>query len=217
MFSFGKKLPANWPSLHHKCNNSKCTFPNLPKPTAGTYSCRGCTSSYKVSSSAAAKVDASSRQVFPLYDLDNKPRGHVQVRHIDAYTAQAQAAQASPRAYRANDVQNGALMQTNEEIKTMKSSNLWDKPLSRKPPVKKRGGHGESPTYTRYGTSSASGYGHRRGSPQDGSTCSPPPVHRHTPTASSRQYYSSTREVHSNVAVAAPGPLPKYQYRVRNL
>ncbi|KAJ3869151.1 hypothetical protein EV359DRAFT_76983 [Lentinula novae-zelandiae] len=66
MFNFGKaKLPANWPPLHHKCNRSKCTFPNYPQPAPGTYKCRGCEKgNYSVSPAQAKEVDAQNRKVF---------------------------------------------------------------------------------------------------------------------------------------------------------
>ncbi|KAF5391555.1 hypothetical protein D9757_002514 [Collybiopsis confluens] len=66
MFSFGKsRYPANWPPLHHKCNQSKCTFPNHPQPAAGTYKCRGCDKGiYTVSNAQAQEADAQGRNVF---------------------------------------------------------------------------------------------------------------------------------------------------------
>ncbi|KAJ3849399.1 hypothetical protein EV368DRAFT_85586 [Lentinula lateritia] len=66
MFNFGRaKLPADWPPLHHKCNRSKCTFPNSPQPAPGTYKCRGCEEgNYSVSLAQAKEVDAQNRKVF---------------------------------------------------------------------------------------------------------------------------------------------------------
>ncbi|KAE9405220.1 hypothetical protein BT96DRAFT_361679 [Gymnopus androsaceus JB14] len=66
MFSFGKtKLPADWPALHHKCNKSRCMFPNSPRPAPGTYNCRGCEKgTYTVSPAQAREVDIHGRNVF---------------------------------------------------------------------------------------------------------------------------------------------------------
>ncbi|KAJ3778100.1 hypothetical protein FB446DRAFT_783640 [Lentinula raphanica] len=68
MFNFGKsKLPANWPPLHHKCNRSKCAFPNYPQPAPGTYKCRGCEKgTYTVSLAQAKEVDAHNRSMFQV-------------------------------------------------------------------------------------------------------------------------------------------------------
>ncbi|KAJ4477361.1 hypothetical protein J3R30DRAFT_3703692 [Lentinula aciculospora] len=77
MFNFGKsRLPANWPPLHHKCNRSKCTFPNFPQPAAGTYKCRGCEKgTYSVSLAQAKQADAQNRKVFyiPDHSLPTNP------------------------------------------------------------------------------------------------------------------------------------------------
>ncbi|KAG7097711.1 hypothetical protein E1B28_005035 [Marasmius oreades] len=198
MFSFAKKVPANWPSpLHHKCDNSKCTYPNSPKPAAGTYPCRGCTKgTYKVSRSTASAVDASSRQAFPLYA---RPTGH-----INAY-----AEQAAPRTLRDDIIQNVPL-RTVGEIRTMKALESWGEPLSRAKAVRKRTGSGDSRTTTA-SSASGSGYSGRYGT----ASRSPPTTHQYTPT-SSQDYYSSNLTP-SRVAVPErPSGRPMRQYRIRN-
>ncbi|KIK55137.1 hypothetical protein GYMLUDRAFT_248938 [Collybiopsis luxurians FD-317 M1] len=60
MFTFGKrkpKIPTVWPSLHHKCNVRKCTFPNTPQSVPGKYKCRGCEKgTYSVSQAQAQQA-----------------------------------------------------------------------------------------------------------------------------------------------------------------
>ncbi|THH31497.1 hypothetical protein EUX98_g2679 [Antrodiella citrinella] len=57
LFSDSKpKLPKDWPSpLHHKCSVKKCTFPNVPQPVEGRYTCLAetavpCKGTYEVTS-----------------------------------------------------------------------------------------------------------------------------------------------------------------------
>ncbi|KAK1226915.1 hypothetical protein PQX77_010085 [Marasmius sp. AFHP31] len=209
MFSFGKKLPANWPSaFHHKCNNSKCTYPNSPKPTSGSYKCHGCSKgTYKVSRSTAAEIDAKHRQVFPLYSSNTRPTQHDPV-PISAHAFSN--AMVRPRA---------VPMRTVSEIRTMKALDSWDEPLARSNAVRKRAESKDSQATT--SSSSSGSYGSHtnyyhspapaipRGYPQ-------PPPPRAIPTVS-QQYYArpEAQTRHRNAPSSAPRP-SGYQYRVYN-
>lgn len=51
--------------MHHKCNRSKCTFPNPRTPVPGKHTCHGCDKgTYSVSTSEAQAFNARSRNVF---------------------------------------------------------------------------------------------------------------------------------------------------------
>lgn len=66
-----KPLPTRWPSIHHhKCSNSRCSYPNPPQAVPGNYACTGrtgdvnCQGQYKVSKGKALGVDIYWRDKF---------------------------------------------------------------------------------------------------------------------------------------------------------
>ncbi|KAJ8087581.1 hypothetical protein PM082_006413 [Marasmius tenuissimus] len=205
MFSFGKKLPANWPStLHHKCNNSKCTYPNSPKPTSGSYKCHGCSKgTYKVSRSTAVEIDAKNRQVFPLYSSNTRPVQHDPV-PVSAHTFSN--AMVRPR----------VPMRTVGEIRTMKALDSWDEPLVRSNAVRKRAESKDSQATT---SSSSSGFHsnyHCSPVPAIPRPYPPPPPPKAVPRVS-QQYHArpGPQTQHRNAPSSAPRS-SGYPYRVYN-